>query len=200
MNPIQHARISSRRRGGLPEDYIAIHSLIDSTKMLCSDNRHRILHTFWAVQEIIIPIIGHTIKNSDGKEIDVKDICEKDHLFPDFQNKFIPTLNDFVLAMDELPYSGYIKYFEKFHSDFVKDKYLSLKMLSPLALTGRVSSLIITHNSWFIYELLPKMGFENIKIFDVILSPNIIFDNMRFEAWMDNGVDFPPSSKSLNFY
>ena len=47
MNPVQHANISVKRRGGELEDYIDIHALIDSTKMLCTDNRHRILHTFW---------------------------------------------------------------------------------------------------------------------------------------------------------
>ena len=46
MNPVQHANISVKRRGGELEDYIDIHALIDSTKMLCTDNRHRILDTF----------------------------------------------------------------------------------------------------------------------------------------------------------
>ena len=36
MNPVQHANISVKRRGGELEDYIDIHALIDSTKMLCN--------------------------------------------------------------------------------------------------------------------------------------------------------------------
>jgi hypothetical protein len=199
MNPIQHARVSARRRGGIPEDYVAIHALIDSTKMLCSDNRHRILHTFWAVQEIIIPIFGHTIKNSDGKEIDVKDICEKDHLLPDFQNRYIPTLSDFVSAMEDIPFPKFEKHLEDFHANFIKNEDISNKLMSPLALTGRISSLLITHNTWFIYDVLPKMGFKKIKILDLFISPDYIFNSMRFELWMDNGADLPPSAKKLTF-
>jgi hypothetical protein len=76
MNPVQHANISVKRRGGELEDYIDIHALIDSTKMLC-DNRHRILHTFWGVQEVIIPIFGHHFENSAGNSIEVKDLVKK---------------------------------------------------------------------------------------------------------------------------
>ena len=87
MNPVQHANISVKRRGGELEDYIDIHALIDSTKMLCTDSRHRILHTFWGVQEVIIPIFGHHFENSAGKSIEVKDLCEKDHLLVDFHHR-----------------------------------------------------------------------------------------------------------------
>ena len=87
MNPVQHANISVKRRGGELEDYIDIHALIDSTKMLCTDNRHRILHTFWGVQEVIIPIFGHHFENSAGNSIEVKDLCEKDHLLVDFHHQ-----------------------------------------------------------------------------------------------------------------
>lgn len=47
MNAMQHARISAKRWGGEAEDYYEIHNFIDSTKILCSDARHRILHTLW---------------------------------------------------------------------------------------------------------------------------------------------------------
>lgn len=47
MNAMQHARISAKRWGGEPEDYYEIHAFIDSTKSLCSDARHRVLHTLW---------------------------------------------------------------------------------------------------------------------------------------------------------
>jgi hypothetical protein len=90
MNPIQHARVSARRWGGVPDDYVAVHALIDSTKMLCTDNRHRILHTFWAVQEVVIPVFGHTMHNSAGREVDIKDICEKTICCPIFSIALFP--------------------------------------------------------------------------------------------------------------
>jgi len=149
MNPVQHANISVKRRGGELEDYIDIHALIDSTKMLCTDNRHRILHTFWGVQEVIIPIFGHHFENSAGKSIEVKDLCEKDHLLVDFHHRFIPTLGDFVAAMQDIPTDGLAKRLEKFHADVINDPKLSATLLSPLSVTGQLKSLLITHNSWF---------------------------------------------------
>lgn len=196
MNPIQHARVSARRRGGVPEDYVAVHALIDSTKMLCSDNRHRILHTFWAVQEVVIPVFGHTLRNSAGREVDVKDLCEKDHLLPDFQHRFIPTLGDFVAAMDSVPTDGLAQRIERFHADVVQDAAVSARLLSPLAVTGRLASLLITHNSWFVHSILPMMGHRRPALMDV-MPPSCVFDAMRFEAWMDNGASLPPSAQRL---
>ena len=201
MNPIQHARLSARRRGGEPEDYVDIHALIDSTKMLCSDNRHRILHTFWAVQEIVIPVFGHTINNSAGQSIDVKDLCEKDHLLQDFQHRFIPTLGDFVAAMGDLPTNllgqGLAQRLERFHADVIQDDAISARMLSPLAVTGQLKSLLITHNSWFVNTILPMMMQGQPKLIEFDLTPELIFNPMRFELWMDNGSDVPPSARQL---
>ncbi|MDO9569181.1 MAG: hypothetical protein Q7J58_07350 [Hydrogenophaga sp.] len=196
MNPIQHARVSARRWGGVPDDYVAIHALIDSTKMLCTDNRHRILHTFWAVQEVVIPVFGHTMHNSAGREVDIKDICEKDHLLPDFQHRFIPTLSDFVAAMDDIPTKGLVQRVERFHADVVQDAAMSARLLSPLAATGRLASLLITHNSWFVHTILPMMGHHRPALMN-LMPPSCVFDAMRFELWMDNGSDLPPSARRL---
>jgi len=49
MNAHLHAELSVKRRGGQISDYYAIHSSLDATKELCSDNRHRILHNLWGV-------------------------------------------------------------------------------------------------------------------------------------------------------
>jgi len=56
MNAMQHARISAKRWGGEPEDYYEIHAFIDSTKSLCSDARHRVLHTLWGINSVVVPI------------------------------------------------------------------------------------------------------------------------------------------------
>jgi hypothetical protein len=198
MNPVQHALISQKRRGGEVEDYLDIHALIDSTKMLCTDNRHRILHTFWGVQEVIIPIFGHTFTNSAGKAVEVKDLCEKDHLLIDFHHRFIPTLDDFVAAMADIPTQGLAKRLEKFHQDVIQDHTLSSILLSPLSVTGQLKSLLITHNSWFINTILPMMGKSEAKWIEFDITPAMFFNPMRFELWMDNGVaSLPPSAVKL---
>ena len=197
MNPYKHAQISQKRRGGEVEDYVDIHALIDSTKMLCTDNRHRLLHTFWGVQEVIIPIFGHSFVNSAGKTIETKDLCEKDHLLVDFHHRFIPTLGDFVMAMDDIPTAGLATRLEKFHADVIDNPQISATMLSPLSVTGQLKSLLITHNSWFVNTILPMMGMAKARFMEFDISPDMIFNPMRFEMWMDNGAFYPPSAKKL---
>lgn len=226
MNSIKHAQISARRRGGVAEDYIDIHQFIDSTKNLCSDNRHRIFHTLWAVNEIVLPIFGHQIINSDGNMIDVKDLCEKDHLLVDYRHRFIPTLSDFVQAMDVDITPSQRQVIERVHtfystqySDNKDAKYgidISRLLLSPLALTGQLKSLLITHNSWFLLSVLPRyiealmqqnsdanaVAIANplppeLLTQDFELSGDVIFKHMSFKGWMNHGVEYPPSAQAV---
>lgn len=197
MDAYFHSLISVRRWGGKVEDYYPIHELIDSTKELCSDNRHRILHTIWGVRRIIIPVFGATITNSDGKLVTVKDLCEKDHLLPDYQNRFIPTLSDFVQAVDLQADDSWKSKIEDFHQQHSKDPKLSEILLSPLANTGQLKSLLITHNSWFLNEMVPKILGYLPKISNFNLSPSKFYECMRFELWMDNGAGVAPSAKMI---
>lgn len=197
MNAMQHCRISQKRWGGQLEDYYAIHDFIDCTKELCPDSRHRIFHTMWAVKNIIVPVFGHTLLNSDNKQIDIKDMCERDHLLVDFHNKYIPTLGDFVAAIEEIDIKNFGQRIEKFHQDYVQDNQISALMLSPLAVTGQLKSLLITHNSWFMNVIVPKVFNTKPIIGDFDLNPSIFFNAMRFELWMDNGLVPPPSAKNL---
>ncbi|MBL6985869.1 MAG: hypothetical protein ISR72_02290 [Methylobacter sp.] len=197
MEIFHHAGLSQKRWGGQVHDYLEIHRLIDSTKVLCSDNRHRIFHTHWAVKEVVIPIFGEVFTNQDGRSVDVKALCEKDHLLVDYHHRFIPTLADFVNAMEDIPMSGLAKRLEKFHAEFVKDSEFSSCLLSPLAVTGKLKSLLITHNSWFINHILPKLGDAKPLWVDFDIAPALFFDAMRFELWMDNGFEVPTSAEHL---
>jgi hypothetical protein len=95
-----HSKSSARRYGGEPEDYLPIHIKMDCSKAYFSSNAHRALthHSFW-IHEVMIPIFGYVIKNSAGKEVSVKDICEA-HLLEDFGMKFIPTAQDYLENME----------------------------------------------------------------------------------------------------
>ncbi len=193
MNSILHSQISVRKRGGKIEDYLPIHDFIDSTKELCSDNRHRVLHTLWGIRKVIVPIFGHTITNSDGKNINVKDLCEQDHILPDYQNRFIPTLADFASAIDKIEAKKFD--FVSFTKTYETDKELFDLLISPLNNTGLISSLLITHNSWFINEIVPKILNRKIEVKDFEIKPSDLFDNMNFKLWMDNGTSYPKSCK-----
>jgi hypothetical protein len=193
MNAYKHAEISVKRRGGVVDDYLAIHDFIDSTKELCSDNRHRILHTHWGIRRVMVPIFGQTITNSHGKIVNVKDLCEQDHILPDYLNRFIPTLADFVNAINRNEDDE--KRLQEFARTYEADKELSELLLSPLANTGSLTSLFVTHNSWFINEIVPKVLKRNPVITNFNISPADFFDRMDFQLWMDNGSSIPPSAR-----
>ncbi len=197
MNSVKHCQISVKRWGGVESDYLEIHDFIDHTKNLCADARHRILHTQWAINHIIVPIFGHTLVNSEGKSVDIKDMCERDHLLVDYQNKFIPTLSDFVEAISSDEIDGLGKKLDTFHREYIFDEKISELMLSPLAYTGRLKSLLITHNSWFVNTILPKIFNTKPILKDFIIEPSVLFNAMNFELWMDNGMSYPLSAKKL---
>jgi len=197
LNSTKHCKISVRRYGGVEDDYRSIHDFIDSTKVLCAGSRHRIFHTTWAVNLVVVPIFGHTIINSDNAEVDVKDLCERDHLLVDYANKFIPTLNDFMSAVS-IDLSDEVKRIEIYQHSIRKNTELCKLLLSPLDVTGRIESLLLTHNRWFAENVVNKIfGFKNTVISESLFPPDLIFKHMRFESWMDNGLTYPPSASKL---
>jgi len=186
--------LSVSRWGGITDDYLALHEFIDSTKALCSDNRHRVLHTHWALDNVILPIFGRTTVNSEGRKIATKELVERDHFLPDFQNKFIPVLSDFVDAMAEPTDAGWRARIEQFHSQYACTRDVGRLLLSPLAVTGRVKSLLITHNSWFINEILPQVYPQAAAVIeDFSITPAEVFLSMELQPWMNNGLCSPSS-------
>ncbi|MBX2877390.1 MAG: hypothetical protein KTR30_35035 [Saprospiraceae bacterium] len=197
MNAHQHALLSVKKRGGAIEDYYPIHFFMDSTKELCSDNRHRILHNLWGIRRILIPIFGPAITNSEGKKINLKDLCEQDHILPDYSNKFIPTLADFIESLEELNDKEQ-QLINDLHCEWDFDAGVVDLLLSPLSITGQLKSLLLTHNSWFINSILPKVFPEcraTIQAFPISVST--VFEKMRFAIWMDNGKSAAPRSAKM---
>lgn len=91
--PYIHARSSARRFGGVPEDYMKIHELMDHSKSALADVRHRALfHSAYGIY-IVQEIFGQTATNSDGKVYSVRDIAEQ-HVMEDLG--FIPTLEQWM--------------------------------------------------------------------------------------------------------
>lgn len=121
--PIVHARSSARRFGGVAEDYLEIHDLMDSSKSAFPDNRHRALtHNSWFFF-IVERIFGHEIDltctacegagchdgesglceqcDGSGKRgtASVRAVCEQ-HVLEDFRGRFIPTVADYFEGME----------------------------------------------------------------------------------------------------
>ena len=99
-NPIIHSKSSVRLWGGEIEDYLPLHNKMDCSKKYFSDNRHRTLtHNMFFIFEVMLPLFGEYITNSDGKVVSVKDICEY-HILEDYGKKFIPNVSDFLSEME----------------------------------------------------------------------------------------------------
>jgi hypothetical protein len=98
--PIFHAQSSARRFGGKPEDYLAIHDFMDSSKGAVADNRHRALtHNAWFLSNVIEKVFGHSIlvqlENGNLKQVSTREVAEQ-HVLEDYGGRFIPTAQDFL--------------------------------------------------------------------------------------------------------
>lgn len=97
--PYIHAISSVKKFGGKVEDYMPIHELLDSSKAIVADNRHRAFtHNSWFISTIIPRIFGETFKNSDDKIVSSRDVAEQ-HVLEDYAMRFIPSAQDFLEEM-----------------------------------------------------------------------------------------------------
>jgi len=96
-----HAQSSAKRWGGTPDDYIAIHERMDSTKSAHAEVTHRcVFHSAFGIY-IVEELFGRFITNSDGKQVFVRDIAEQ-HVLEDLG--FIPSLSDWLKEMPAQPW------------------------------------------------------------------------------------------------
>ena len=92
-NCFYHSQASVKKWGGKVKDYQHIHDWMDESKKLTAHFAHRALRhhaegCFAAEKEF-----GHTITNSNGKDIPVRLIVEK-HIMEDLG--FIPSFGDWI--------------------------------------------------------------------------------------------------------
>lgn len=98
--PFIHAISSSKKWGGVPEDYLPIHDLLDSSKGTIADSRHRSLtHNSWFLSVILEKVFGHNITNSEGRLVSVRDVGEQ-HILEDYGGRYIPSAQDFLQEME----------------------------------------------------------------------------------------------------
>ncbi len=190
---------------------------MDSSKEVEPTNLHRCLtHHLWFAKNVVIPVFGGHFKNSDNRDVDVKDLCELDHILPDFQNKFVPSLSDYfellepkdddIIKINKFQ-NGYGEWLcDCFGYDFMEE-VISL-MMQPFHNTGMYVSLYLTHNSWFVNTILPKV-FKKIGVYhwdcryngvDVIIKPSDFLNRMKYDSWIQNGQTYPKSHDKIKKY
>lgn len=89
-----HAVNSARKYGGVPEDYIELHTWLDGSKAHVADFRHRALRHHTEGIFMLEQIFGTTLTNSDGRVVPVRFIGEQ-HIREDLGR--IPTVADWLL-------------------------------------------------------------------------------------------------------
>ena len=92
MTPYEHAILSVRDFGGIPEDYLEIHEFLDSTKAHVPNWRHRmILHNSWGML-LVEKICGPMVINYDDKIVSTREIARR-HIEQDLGGP-VPTLEN----------------------------------------------------------------------------------------------------------
>ncbi len=99
-----HAVSSVRKWGGTPDDYIAVHTWLDSSKEIIADFRHRALRHHCEGIFLAERLFGVTITLSTGRIVPVRLIAEQ-HVLEDLGR--IPSFADWVRAIRPEPWMGH---------------------------------------------------------------------------------------------
>lgn len=95
-HPIEHAKSSARRFGGVPEDYLPIHRWFDESKSQIADSRHRALRHHAEGIFQAERLFGVTVRNSDGEDVPVRYLGEQ-HVREDLGR--IPSFQDWIAEL-----------------------------------------------------------------------------------------------------
>ena len=103
MKPYEHAKLSVRKWGGIPEDYMEVHDFLDSSKAHFPDMRHRaMLHNSFGIY-IAERVFGTNIPLSGGGYASTRDVAEN-HILQDMGT--IPTVQDYLQYLPMLDWLG----------------------------------------------------------------------------------------------
>ena len=100
-HPYHHAVSTTRKWGGVPEDYVDIHSWFDESKKMFPSWQHRALRHHAEGIFMCEAIFGVTIKNSAGRVVPVRAIGEQ-HVKEDLG--WIPTMQDWFRHLKHEPW------------------------------------------------------------------------------------------------
>lgn len=104
--PMVHATKSAKRFGGKPEEYLHIHDFMDSPKQAHASMKFRVIFHSAFGAFLVEKYFGHTMVNSDGKVVSVRDIAEQ-HILDDLG--FIPSLDDYLKHMTVEPWMAGVR-------------------------------------------------------------------------------------------
>lgn len=92
-HPLEHAKNSAHKFGGVADDYLPIHQWFDESKAIMADVRHRALRHHAEGIFLAERIFGTAIRNSEGEDVPVRYIGEQ-HVREDLGH--IPSFQDWA--------------------------------------------------------------------------------------------------------
>jgi hypothetical protein len=98
-----HAISSARKWGGVADDYLPVHTWIDSSKISVADFRHRALFHHAHGCFLAECIFGPVLTNSAGRFVPIRQIAEQ-HIIEDLGR--IPSFADWVRHIRPEPWMG----------------------------------------------------------------------------------------------
>jgi hypothetical protein len=199
MKPLQHAQISHKTHGGKWQDYIAVHSFLDSSKAACAHFKHRFLLHHREGIEIGAQIFSETLVNSENKVIETRRILTE-HLIEDVGR--VVSVEDW--AHDLLPnkndsfYKFLAKKLEQIECDSIpgenellaafnlsKDDAAAVKQFLrfPLDNSEHPAALLVSHNSFAVYLAERIFGHAFVKNTDTqkqLVAVREVFERLIF--------------------
>jgi hypothetical protein len=167
MKPLQHAQISQKTHGGKWQDYIAVHSFLDSSKAACAHFKHRFLLHHLEGVELGARIFGASVVNSENKAVETRRILTE-HLIEDvgrivavdtWARDLLPNENEpfykflakkrALIEGDSVP--GENELLAAFNLS--KDDAAAVKIFLrfPLETCEHPAALLVSHNSFAVY-------------------------------------------------
>lgn len=101
INSWYHAKSSAKKWGGDPNDYYPVHVMIDSSKEIIGDVRHRSLYHHTAGVFLCEKIFGTVLTTSNGVQVPVRLVAER-HIIEDLG--WIPSPADYIKGMPIAPW------------------------------------------------------------------------------------------------
>lgn len=95
-HPWHHAESSARRFGGRPDDFLFLHTWIDSSKAILADFRHRALRHHAEGCFAAEALFGPTILLADGRRVPLRAVAER-HIVEDLGR--VPSFADWARAI-----------------------------------------------------------------------------------------------------
>lgn len=179
MKPLQHAQISQKTHGGKWQDYIAVHSFLDSSKAACAHFKHRFLLHHREGIELGVRIFGASVVNSENKAIETRRILTE-HLIEDvgrvvsvedWARDLLPNKNDsfykFMAKKRALMEADCIPGENELLAAFnlSKDDAAAVKKLLrfPLRNSEHPAALLVSHNSFAVFLAERMLGHAFVK-------------------------------------